>query len=699
MRLFIVFTILRKELLETLRDRRTIFRMILLPMLLYPVFALGLSKLAGSEADAREARASRVAVWGELPPVVRAALEGPAMIDAEGWRGAPPALRRELAAGLHAPVRAPESEDDPAPGKKRRAAPWVEPENPVFDAARDALARREVDAVLVPWPGFAAAIEGGQKGEVSIYFDAVRPESGLARERLDQALRKARTSARALREEARALPPGFSETLGILDRNVAPPKRSAGQLLGMMMPMLVITMSLLGGFLPAIDLTAGEKERGTMQTLLCAPLRSIEIIAGKFLAVFIISLLAAVANLASLSFTIRRLIPFDIEIPVSTYALTFAVMLPVSFFFAALFLAVAAFARDFRDGQNALAPVYLPIVLASSITALPGFELDAWTAFVPVINVALLIKALFMGEAHAELIFLVLLASTVWASLALVLAARVFEQENVLLGGKEPIRGLFARPKAGALPGTGVALAVYAVSLTLTFYGSLFLEHRGMLWQLLVVEYLFILAPVLLVIAYLRAPLRESLALTVPPLRGLAAAVLIGASGWVLAGASIRILPPPKELVERLSNAVLVDGRAFPIVLLAIAVTPAVCEELFFRGLVLGALKRHGALVAIVGSALLFALIHGSIYRLLPTFLLGAVMGWVRVTTRSIAPGMVVHALNNGVAAGLLYFKPRWAETVVEGTSLPLWMVGVGAVVFATGLVALPRRARAAEGS
>lgn len=693
-RIAVVLAILQKELLETLRDRRTLFRMVLLPILLYPVLALGLSKLEGNEADARAARTSRVAVWGELPVGVRGAMDAEGMIELAWWQGAPDEVRRDLQAGKLAAIPTPDAEDDPPVGQKQRKAPWVEPENPVIAAARAALARREVVAVMVPWPGFGAALIEGRKAEVSIYFDSAWADSMLARDRLERGLRAARREARFARETARSLPPGFSDTVSIMTRNVAPVRRAVGQFLGAIMPVLMIVMSLLGGFLPAIDLTAGEKERGTMQTLLCAPLRPIEIITGKFLTVFVVSLLAALANVASLSITIRRLIPFDIGIPWSIYALTFVVLVPVSFFFSAIFLAVAAFARDFKDGQNALTPVYLPILMASAVTALPGVELNAWTAFVPVLDVALLIKALFVGEAPAELVFLVLLASTLWAALALLVAARVFEAENVLLGGKEPLRALLlpARPKEGSEPTAGFAITFYAIALVVSFYGSLLIASAGPLVQVLVTEYAFLLAPVLAAVALMRFPWRDTLALRAPPLRGVLGAILIGVSGWTIAATLVRLLPPPRAFVEKLSDTLLLGGQPFPVVLLVAAVTPAICEELFFRGLVFAGLKRHGAVVTLLVSALLFALLHGSIYRLLPTFFLGAVMGWARMVTRSIAPGMIVHALNNGIAVGILFYKPSWVEKAAEAEALPIGLVAAGVAVFAAGMAVLPRR-------
>jgi sodium transport system permease protein len=332
--------------------------------------------------------------------------------------------------------------------------------------------------------------------------------------------------------------------------------------------------------------------------------------------------------------------------------------------------------------------------MATAITALPGFELNPWTAFVPVLDVALLIKALFVGEAPVELVFLVLLASGMWAALALLVAARVFQAENVLLGGKESLRALLLpeRPKDGQ-PTAGFVITFYAFALVVSFYGSLLVQRAGPLMQLLVTEYVFLLAPVVAVIALFRFVPRDALGLRAPTVRGVLGAVLIGASGWTLAATLIRLFPPPRALVEQLSDTLLLGGKPFPIVLLVVAVTPALCEELFFRGLVFAGLRRHGAWVTVLVSALLFALLHGSIYRLLPTFFLGAVMGWVRLVTRSVAPGVIVHALNNGIAVAILFYKPSWAESAAGGDSLPLGIVAAGAAVFALGLAALPRRA------
>jgi sodium transport system permease protein len=703
MRLFIVWVILKKELTESLRDRRTLIRLLLLPVLFYPLFAVAVTKLQDSDAAARQVRGSRVAVWGELPEALKSRLDAAGKLDLRPWEGAPAEVKSAILSGAVAPALPPPEpleEEIPEPGKKAKAL-WAEPENPVLAAAREQVEKRAIDAVLVPWPGLGAALESGAEGPLSIYFDSVRADSVLARERLGDGLDRARKELLVERESAHRLPPGFTHAVSVLPRNVAPPRRRVGQILGSMMPMMLILMSLLGGFLPAVDLTAGEKERGTMQTLLCAPLRPIEIITGKFLAVFAISLLTALANVVSMSFTLGRILPGEVPVPFSIYALTFALLIPVSFLFSALFLALAVFARDYKDGQNVLMPVYLPITLLTGLTALPGIELDAWTAFAPILNIALLIKALFLAEAKADLVLLTLGSSALYAALALLLAARVFEREHVLLGGKDSIKALFGlERRPGGEPTTAFSLTAFGAVLVLFFYGSLLLERFGTVTSLLLTQYGFFLLPSAGIVVLFGFSPRETLALRLPSPRGALAAVVLGLSAWAVAiGLLLRLVPIPESLAKSLGDLLLLDGKPFFLVFALFALTPAICEELLFRGLLLSGLRKLGPVAAVVLSALLFGLAHASVYRLLPTAFLGAVIGVTRLRTRSILPGMIIHALNNGLALALLYYSPAWARDLLAKGSLPWSLTLGGTAVFLVGLLLLPRKPTAPEGA
>jgi sodium transport system permease protein len=160
----------------------------------------------------------------------------------------------------------------------------------------------------------------------------------------------------------------------------------------------------------------------------------------------------------------------------------------------------------------------------------------------------------------------------------------------------------------------------------------------------------------------------------------------------VAAGLLIRVLPPPESLVRALEQLLLLDGAPAPLwlVWLVIAATPAICEELFFRGLILSGLRRLGLWPALLTCALLFGVAHSSVYRLIPTFFIGLLLSWLVWRTGSIWTGILAHALNNGSAATLVFHKPL-AAALGAGTQMYLgWLPTLAAVlVLAAGLAVL----------
>ena len=709
MRLPIVLVILRKELVETLRDRRTLLLMIGLPVLVYPLLMLGISKLQESREEASQARTSVVALWGSVPDALHQALNaGDAHVEASDWLGATAAVRAALNAGTAAPPPAVMAEPDEKRQPRPRNAGEIvqEQENEFGVTARALLTSRAADAVLVLWPGFASTIDANGLGVVTIYFDSVREDSRLARDRVADVLADYRSAVLGTRERTAHLPPGFTSAVDVLKRDVAPKARRAGYMVGSFLPFLLVSLSLFGGFYAAVDLTAGEKERGTMQTLLCAPLRSTEIVVGKFLAVWAICHGRDPANIVSLGLTISRILPGgDLRIPPETMALAALMLVPITMTTSALFLAVAAFAKDFKDGQNFLTPVYMLLVMPAGITMLPSIELNPWTAFVPVVNIALLVKAAFAGEMRPELAFLVGTASAVYAVLAITLAARVFGHEQILLGGQESTRRVLGlERRTGGIPTPAAALTTFAVALVLAFYASLAIEQRGLLTALLVTQYGFFLLPALVAVFGLGYSARDTFQFRWPSWNAAFAAVIVGCTSWLaIAGLLMRIAPPPDALVKALERLLMLGDSPMPlwVVLLAVALTPAVCEELFFRGFVLSGLRSLGRWPAIGISALLFAVAHASIYRLLPTLALGLILGYLVWTTRSIASSMIVHALNNGLIAWMSQTPAAATSLGFDPTSkvLPLGPTLVATAICAAALLWVGTRGREASDS
>jgi sodium transport system permease protein len=689
-RLSIIWTIFRKELVETLRDRRTLLMMVGLPVLLYPMMIIGVTWFQQSQEEKRAERASTIAVWGEDAGLLVDSLRGAAKLAPKRWAGAAKEIRDTLQDPATRPMPALPAAQ-PLAGRQRGSN--TEQENPVLAAARAAVADQGIDAVLILWPGLAQSIDGDGVGAVSVYYDSVRPDSTLARDRVVDALGRYRAALVQRRERAHGLAPGFALGLDILQRNVASEQRRGGELLGMLLPFVLIVMSLLGGLYPAIDLTAGEKERGTMQTLMCAPVGPQEIILGKFLAVWTIALITALVNVISLAATIARLVPgSNFSLPLWSYVMTFAMLVPVTFIISALFLAVAAFARDFKDGQNFLTPLYMVLAMPAVATMLPGVQLTTTTAFLPVLNIALLIKSVMLSEAAPNLVFLALLSSVTYAGLALLLAGRVIQQEQVLLGGQQSLVHLLGlERRAGRRAGPAVAIVSFAIVLVVVFYGSLLLQRSGVVATLLITEYGFFLLPTLALVFWLGFPARDTLSLRVPPLRAIVGSALIGLSAWtVAAGVLIRLLPPPDSLARALERILLLDSRSAPlwVVWLVIGVTPALCEELFFRGFVLSGLRRLGIVPALLVSALLFGLAHSSIYQLLPTAFLGLLFGYAVWRSGSVACSIIAHTLNNALTATMVYAPThfQWLG-MARGQFLPWNATVIGCAIAIVGLL------------
>ena len=688
MRPQIVWTIFRKEITEALRDRLTLTVVIVLPILLYPLMVMMLGKLQSAQAETEEQRVSQVAVWGEAPASLLKWLGTTNQLEIKTWTGAPPAVKAGLESGRFQPPAA-ESDRDAASPAKRKTATQISdpPEDELLQAARSTITRRDLDAVLVVWPGFNGALSSDGLAKVSICYDSVRPASQKARDRLSRALTAFRRSVVKDRERAHGLAEGFTSALDIRSQNIAPPKRIAGERLGLLLPFVLIMLSATGALYASIDLTAGEKDRATMQTLLCAPVLSLEIVGGKFLAVWCISLLSALANAASLGATIARAAGTTdmLSLPVSSFLLALLLLLPATFTITSFFLAVAMMARDSKDAGNFLGATLTMLMMPMMASLMPGVDLNAWTSFVPLVNISLLIKSVFLGEAKANVIFLTILSSLIYAGLSIMLAARAFGREQILLGGRGSFLSLL-RPdrKPGGLPTPSLALAMFAVVLVLAFYGSLFLEKSGVVTTMLTIQYVFFLAPVIILAVVMKYPAATVFSLRMPPWRGLLAAVLIGVSGWAaVGGIVIRLLPPPESLVKALEKIVLLENDQSPLwlALVVIAVTPAICEEMLFRGLILTGLRKLGPWTALLLSSALFAIAHASIYRLLPTFCLGLFLGFIVLRTGSIFCSMIIHALNNGLAVTLARTPSLAKDFGLEDATFVPWWLTIGATV------------------
>jgi len=392
-----VATVYKKELLETLRDRRTLISSILVPMLLFPVLILGISVLATLIVSrARKDNPTVMVLGSENAPELSRRLE-----KEKDMEVVPPAAdyaRRIDAKNLRAAVEFPA-------GVEQKAR----------------TVNTESQTVKIYW------YEGEFRSE-----GVVRKIERVIREFNEETVKAALAS--------RGFGPDFLKPFDVEQKNVASAERVTGNIVGMMLPYMVIILCLTGAMYPAIDLTAGEKERGTIETILASPVARSELVSGKFLLVLTVSLGTAALSLASFAITIlggatllaRISSKLVLAVSVKAMVAVFLLILPVAVLFAAALMAIALIARSYREAQTYLAPLMFVVIIPAVFSMMPGIELTPKLAMIPILNVSLVAKELFAGLYPWNYILLIFGSTAVYAGIAIYFAIRQFQREEVL---------------------------------------------------------------------------------------------------------------------------------------------------------------------------------------------------------------------------------------------------------------------------
>ncbi len=393
-----VYAVYAKELTDILRDRRTIISMIVVPMLVIPLIMLGFGTVAGKLVQDAMAQAPEVMVLGAKDsPKVRAALEAD----------------KKLKLVPETPDHAKRIGD-----KALRAAVEI-PDD--FDAR-------------------LAAADGTVMVKIYHYEGELR--SGFAANALEKFFRDYRDRALAGRLAEHGLPVQFARPLETRRQNVAPPEKVGGNIVGSILPYVIILLCFTGAMYPALDLTAGEKERGTMETILSSPVRRGQLVLGKFLVVLTASLAAAGFSVASMTgmylltkggFGIAKEMPLgDFTIAPAAVLAVIGMLVPLAILFSAVLVSVGTFARSFKEAQSYAGPMVMVVVLPAMGAFLPGVDLTWKLALVPILNVSLASKEVFTGTYPWAMLAVIFLSTCVYAAIACAFVTRMFNREEIL---------------------------------------------------------------------------------------------------------------------------------------------------------------------------------------------------------------------------------------------------------------------------
>ena len=390
----------RKELVDSLRDRRTLISMIVVPLLLMPLLTIGLGVVAVRQVGQASEEVPRVMIIG--------------------------------------------GEDSPNLQAEFKKLKGVEIVPPTADYAEQITSKQIRAAVEIP-AGFDAKLAAGESMSVKIYIYEGELKSGFGADRLQRFLREFRDRAIRERLEVRHLPENLVRPFDIQRLNVATPEKVSGAILGGLVPYFVILLCLTGAMYPAMDLTAGEKERGTIETILCSPVSRTHLVLGKFLMVLTASVATAALSILSMtvSFAVGKKMlqgvangtadaALQITMTAKAIIFVFVMVVPLAVLFSAALLAIALFAKSFKEAQSYISPLMIVVVLPAVAAVLPGVELNAALALVPVLNASLVSKEIMTGTYHWNYIALIFASSCIYAAVAIAIAVKLFQREDVL---------------------------------------------------------------------------------------------------------------------------------------------------------------------------------------------------------------------------------------------------------------------------
>ena len=673
----IALHVLRTELLQLARDKRALFSAVVLPAILYPIFFWGSGKLESVGAETMAARDVVIRMdLGELDESRKEAL----MVE---LREAGPTTLETIDAGQFIDQAAASEED--APSKEIRDAARallggeqfsVEQVLPADEMAADALGPEE-DLKEDPEDGTAdllilATVEGDDldQNRVSfdLWYDVKSDDAREARSRVRDSLNRLENIEIARRRD-RLLGGDPASGLFANPIDMATVEDQSGAALGKWLPFVALLVLISGGAYAALAVFAGEREAGTLETLLVQPVPHTSIATGKFLAVFVAGFATLVVNLTSLVLCVKfGLADMDAMgggaggVGLMRLA-ALVVELPACLLLCAVMCLVCGGARTFREGQLLVFPVTLLVLVPTSIVLRPEATLTAFWAFVPFAGSALALRDGLEGDLKLSLAALVMVTHAGWTWLALSRLGRILDAERILGGGgdsKSESHLNQASARHGVRWGFAVVMTVYLVAGSIQRWNI-----EAGLWFTF-----WVLLPAFAIAIAWTAPRRKApgepeeprdligrLGLRPAGLIPLAAHVtgalllvpMLVRGAIALSGWQREVLPLPPGAEEAMESMGGVMEMSPFWLFFFLALSPGIFEELVFRGSLLSAMKRDWRLPKVIlWQALYFALVHASVYRLLPTGILGGLLAGIALRSRCVYPTIALHMAYNG---------------------------------------------------
>ena len=395
-----IFKIFKKELKETLRDKRTMIMMVVIPMLVFPLLINVVTSISGSFEDSAEEKKIKIGIIGDTSDY--------------------------LAQKLY---------DIPSSFGPKELVAYAGDSSQMLNDYRN----EKLDILLFYEPNIQKKLDANEKAIVKWTLDKTKiGNQGRAK----SYMQIIEAEARFLRYDALGIDEEALKPFEVIYENSASEQQMIGELAGGFLPYIFIAFGFMGCMYPAIDLFTGEKERGTIETLLSTPVHRWKILVGKMLVIILSGLMAAFSALLGLFLSIQYLdmVP-DVKLTeVISTILTptfiiklFFLLLPLTIFFAGVMVPVSVYTKTFKEAQSIIAPMNIVVILPAMVGLFPGIELNIATACVPILNIVLTTKSLIAGNVDYLLFALSFAVMLILAGVAVLFSFRQFGKESNVL--------------------------------------------------------------------------------------------------------------------------------------------------------------------------------------------------------------------------------------------------------------------------
>ncbi|HDS09422.1 MAG TPA: ABC transporter permease [Firmicutes bacterium] len=397
-----ILLILHKEVIDMLRDKRTIIGMIVVPIVVMPLLSLGIMGLMMAEMKKLE----------EKPIIL-------GLCDNSRTNLVKPAFEDPDQNGNSLNIKFFETQDE--------------------EVLRQKVISKEIMIGIIIPENLENNLQTNTSAELILVYDKSRPQTDAVMPKVLNIIRNLGNSIRDERLKGIGLTEEFIHPIKIKYEDLATPKKMGAFIIGMILPYMLLILSVAGASNPAMDLTAGEKERGTLETILVSPASIEEITFGKFFTIQLASIISTLLILLSYFiflkiglFASMADIYLKINIPFTALILILLLFIPVSGMFSALLLTLSIFAKSLKEAQSYMAPIMVLTIFPAMISLLPGIESSVILSIIPVVNVSLSIKMIITEDFNLMMYLLTFLSSTLYAIICLLITINIFKRESVL---------------------------------------------------------------------------------------------------------------------------------------------------------------------------------------------------------------------------------------------------------------------------